>query len=103
MILSSGQVMFAKAFAMVGQAPDKISQEEYRSRQARFLSNYDESDVIILCASPETTHSNDVHHPYRTQSDLLYMTGWTEPDAVMCAEFTLDAPIFEADMYPLAL
>lgn len=83
--------MFAKAFAMVGQVPDKISLEEYRDRQAKFLSKYSESDVIILCSSPETTHSNDVHHPYRTQSDLLYMTGWTEPEAVMCAEFVNSA------------
>ena len=80
MILSPGQVMFAEAFAMVGQMPDKISLEEYRNRQAKFLSKYSESDVIILCSSPESTHSNDVHHPYRTQSDLLYMTGWTEPE-----------------------
>ena len=84
MILSPGQVMFAEAFAMVGQMPDKISLEEYRNRQAKFLSKYSESDVIILCSSPESTHSNDVHHPYRTQSDLLYMTGWTEPSCYVC-------------------
>ena len=54
--------MFAKAFAMVGKEPDKISREEYRSRQTKFLSKYNDSDVIILCSSPETTHSNDVHH-----------------------------------------
>ena len=77
--------MFEKMFADLGRMPEPISIEEYIARQNQLYSNFEPSDVLILCSSPETIHSNDVHHPYRTQSNLLYLTGWTEPESVMCA------------------
>ena len=76
--------MFEKMFADLGKMPDPISIEEYISRQNELYSTLQPSDVLILCSSPETIHSNDVHHPYRTQSNLLYLTGWTEPESIMC-------------------
>jgi len=77
--------MFEKMFAGLGKMPAPISIEEYISRQNELYSTFQPSDVLILCSSPETIHSNDVHHPYRTQSNLLYLTGWTEPESIMCA------------------
>ena len=77
--------MFEKMFAVLGKMPEPISIDEYTTRQNQLYSTFQESDVLILCSSPETIHSNDVHHPYRTQSNLLYLTGWTEPESVMCA------------------
>jgi Xaa-Pro aminopeptidase len=77
--------MFEKMFAVLGKMPEPISIDEYTTRQNQLYSTFEESDVLILCSSPETIHSNDVHHPYRTQSNLLYLTGWTEPESVMCA------------------
>jgi Xaa-Pro aminopeptidase len=77
--------MFEKMFADLGRMPEPISTEEYTARQNQLYSTFEPSDVLILCSSPETIHSNDVHHPYRTQSNLLYLTGWTEPESVMCA------------------
>lgn len=77
--------MFEKMFANVGKMPEPISNQEYISRQNQLYSSFEPSDVLILCSSPVTIHSNDVHHPYRTQSNLLYLTGWTEPESIMCA------------------
>ena len=77
--------MFEKMFAELGKMPEPVSIEEYTARQNKLYSTFEPSDVLILCSSPETIHSNDVHHPYRTQSNLLYLTGWTEPESVMCA------------------
>lgn len=77
--------MFEKMFANVGKMPEPISIQEYISRQNQLYSSFEPSDVLILCSSPVTIHSNDVHHPYRTQSNLLYLTGWTEPESIMCA------------------
>ena len=77
--------MFEKMFANLGKMPDPISIEEYISRQKALYSTFQSSDVLILCSSLETIHSNDVHHPYRTQSNLLYLTGWTEPESIMFA------------------
>ena len=77
--------MFAEMFDKLGKVPSPITIQEYKLRQSRLYGTLSKSDLLILCASPETIHSNDVHHPYRTQSNLLYLSGWIEPDAVFCA------------------
>ena len=51
--------MFEKMFANLGKMPDPISIEEYISRQNELYSTFQSSDVLILCSSPETIHSND--------------------------------------------
>jgi len=79
--------MFDAAMSLVGSAPDPISIDEFRSRQSRLLSQIGNDEIVILCSSPETVHSNDVHHPYRSQSDMIYLTGWYEPESVMLAEY----------------
>ncbi|MDG1551157.1 MAG: aminopeptidase P N-terminal domain-containing protein [Candidatus Poseidoniaceae archaeon] len=79
--------MFDAAMSLVGSAPDPISIDEFRSRQSRLLSQIGNDEIVILCSSPETIHSNDVHHPYRSQSDMIYLTGWYEPESVMLAEY----------------
>jgi len=78
--------MFDDARALVGSAPPPISIDEFRSRQNRLFSQIGSDEIVILCSSPETIHSNDVHHPYRSQSDMIYLTGWYEPESVMFAE-----------------
>ena len=78
--------MFAELFNQLGDAPIPIANSEYKARQSKLYQTLQEDDLLIICASPETIHSNDVHHPFRTQSNLLYLCGWTEPDAVFCAK-----------------
>jgi len=78
--------MFDAARSLVGSPPAPISNDEFRSRQSRLLSQIGNDEIVILCSSPETIHSNDVHHPYRSQSDMIYLTGWYEPESVMIAE-----------------
>ena len=79
--------MFEKMYQILGDIPKPISNDEYRSRQEHLFSSFEDSDVLILCSSPETIHSNDVHHPYRTQSNLLYLSGWLEPESILCAVY----------------
>ena len=78
--------MFAEMFAQLGDAPVPIANSEYEARQSNLYQTLQDDDLLIICASPETIHSNDVHHPFRTQSNLLYLCGWTEPDAIFCAK-----------------
>jgi len=79
--------MFDAARGLVGDAPAPISMDEFRSRQSRFFSQIGNDEIVILCSPPETIHSNDVHHPYRSLSDMIYLTGWYEPESVMLAEY----------------
>ena len=39
--------------------------------------------VLVLPTAPETLRNGDVHHEYRPGSDLHYLTGFSEPDAVL--------------------
>ena len=70
------------ALSHIGPKPMEISHDEFKARQQRLTSQLRPNDVLILCAAEESTHSNDVHYPYRTMSDMLYFVGWCEPEAV---------------------
>lgn len=39
--------------------------------------------ILVLPAAPERIRSRDTHYPYRQDSDLLYLTGFPEPEAVL--------------------
>ena len=51
-------------------------------RRRRLMGRMGSRDVALLSAAPETFHSNDVEHRYRPDSDLFYLTGFSEPGAV---------------------
>jgi Xaa-Pro aminopeptidase len=76
---------FDSAAERLAVNPPVISHSEYRLRQGKLYENLDDSAALLVCSSPIKIRSNDVHHPYRTNSNLLYLTGWSEPDSVMLA------------------
>ncbi|MFC5571384.1 aminopeptidase P N-terminal domain-containing protein [Lysobacter yangpyeongensis] len=39
--------------------------------------------ILILPAAKEVVRSRDTHYPYRQDSDFWYLTGFSEPDAVL--------------------
>lgn len=39
--------------------------------------------VVVFPSAPVFTRNNDVEHDYRQDSDLFYMTGWSEPGTVL--------------------
>jgi len=43
----------------------------------------DEGSVCVLPAAPVFTRNNDVEHDYRQDSDLFYLTGFSEPQTVL--------------------
>ncbi|MDB6164851.1 MAG: aminopeptidase N-terminal domain protein [Xanthomonadaceae bacterium] len=52
-----------------------------RRRQLMRMAGHD--TILVLPAAPERVRSRDTHHPYRQDSDLLYLTGFPEPEAVL--------------------
>lgn len=55
---------------------------EYADRRARLAGHIDANDVVLIAATAEKTRNNDVQYPYRAASDLRYLTGFTEPQAI---------------------
>jgi len=60
-----------------------IKQKEYAKRRMQLMRMAGEGSIIIVCAAPERIRNNDVHYPYRQDSDFLYLTGFREPEALL--------------------
>jgi Xaa-Pro aminopeptidase len=58
-----------------------ISQERLAERRARFQARLAEGVAIVAGAKP-ARRSNDVDYVFRQSSDLWYLTGFEEPDAI---------------------
>ena len=73
--------MFAEAYARLPQKPKATTVDEYRSRQQRLISQFRHNDILVMCAPHFAVHSNDVEYRFRNSSDLLYLTGWEDPES----------------------
>jgi Xaa-Pro aminopeptidase len=60
-----------------------IKQSEYAKRRKQLMGITGQGSVIIVRSAPEKIRNNDVHHPYRQDSDFLYLTGFREPGAML--------------------
>jgi len=77
--------MWDDSLQAVGAEPASIGNDEFRARQARLFSQLRPNDLLIITAPHESTRSNYVHYPYRTSSEMMYLCGWEDPEAVFCA------------------
>lgn len=59
-----------------------IPKSVFTDRQKR-LAGLIPNSAVILPAHPEFIRNNDVHHPYRQDSNLFYLTGFEEPESVL--------------------
>lgn len=60
-----------------------IKQKEYAQRRRQLMRMAGEDSIIILQAAPAKIRNNDVHYPYRQDSDFLYLTGFREHNAML--------------------
>lgn len=61
-----------------------IATSEYAERRRHVIDAIGPDSALILTATPERIRNNDVAYPYRAASDVRYLTGFTEPEAVVC-------------------
>ncbi len=59
-----------------------LPKEEFARRRRTLLRQMGRDSIAIVPAAPERVRNNDVHHPYRQDSDFHYLTGFGEPEAV---------------------
>jgi Xaa-Pro aminopeptidase len=67
--------------------------ERFAKRRRAFLEAVaaragDGESVCVFPAAPVFTRNNDVEHDYRQESDLFYLTGFSEPSTVLVMEAT---------------
>ena len=58
---------------------------EYIDRQDRLFSQLPDSTILIIPTNDRKTRSNDVGYPFRANSYMLYLCGWSEDEGVFVA------------------
>jgi Xaa-Pro aminopeptidase len=65
------------------KAATGISAAEFARRRRQLMRMAGDDAILVLPAAPERIRSRDTHYPYRQDSDLWYLTGFPEPEAVL--------------------
>lgn len=60
-----------------------IPAKGYASRRRQLMEMAGDDAIVVIPSAPERVRSRDTHYPYRQDSDLWYLTGFAEPDAVL--------------------
>ncbi|HEY4555345.1 MAG TPA: aminopeptidase P N-terminal domain-containing protein [Lysobacter sp.] len=60
-----------------------IAASQYARRRRQLMRLAGEDAIIVVPAAMERIRSRDTHFPYRQDSDLWYLTGFPEPEAVL--------------------
>ena len=63
----------------------------YTDNRRRFLENLN-GDAAIIFSNPHLTRSHDTEFPYRQSSDILYLSGWEDPQSVIVLRPNSDEP-----------
>ena len=67
----------------VSTTPLHMPPSAYGKRRKQLMRLAGDDAIIVIPAAPERIRSRDTHYPYRQDSDLLYLTGFGEPEAVL--------------------
>ncbi len=80
------------------------------ARRKRLLQQIGDG-VAVVATAPERQRNQDIHYPYRFDSDFYYLTGFTEPEAVLvlhgssgrsmlfCRERNVEREIWDGQRY----
>ncbi len=60
-----------------------VAVSEHRRRRRQLMELAGRGSIIIVPAAPERIRNNDAHYPYRQDSDLVYLSGFEEPESVL--------------------
>lgn len=56
---------------------------EFTSRRKELMAQMEPNSIALLAAAPPRVRNNDADYPYRQSSDFYYLTGFTEPHALL--------------------
>jgi len=64
-------------------AQPRLTAKFFAERRKELFSRLPDKSVCIVVASPERTRNNDTEHPFRQSSDVLYLSGFPEPESAL--------------------
>lgn len=60
-----------------------ISKTEFARRRKNLMAQMEPNSIAIIPSSREQVRSRDTEYPFRQDSDFYYLSGFSEPDAVL--------------------
>ncbi len=60
-----------------------MNRQEFLRRRRQLFKRMAEGSVAIVPAAPHQLRNRDVEYPYHPEADFYYLTGFSEPDAVL--------------------
>ena len=57
--------------------------EIFKRRRERVLKSMSPGSALIVASHPELIRNDDVHYPYRQDSNMYYLTGFEEPESFL--------------------
>ncbi len=60
-----------------------IRSEEFHTRRKRLMAETGPGSMVVVASAREVLRNGDSHYPFRQDSDFLYLTGLTEPEALL--------------------
>ncbi|WER23523.1 Xaa-Pro aminopeptidase [Providencia stuartii] len=60
-----------------------MNKQEFISRRNALLAQMEPASAAIIFSAPVAQRNADCEYPYRQHSDFLYLTGFSEPEAVL--------------------
>ncbi len=62
---------------------DSLSPEVFETRRRQMMDQIGDEGVAVFVGPPPRNRSNDTDYPYRPSSDVVYLSGFREPRAVL--------------------
>ena len=60
-----------------------MKQDIYQSRRNELVNQIGENDIVIVSTETVKSRNGDVEYQFRPDSDFYYLTGFSEPEAVL--------------------
>ena len=60
-----------------------ISKREFSKRRKELMGHMESNSIALLGSAPPRVRNNDAEYPYRQNSDFYYLTGFSEPHALL--------------------
>lgn len=73
-----------------------ITQQEYQARRRELATRLPANSIAIIPAANEILRNGDSHYRFRQDSDFYYLTGFSEPDALL---LIISAPKMESILF----
>ena len=79
------QIIFLLLFVATGATaqPLRLDMKLFAERRGAFMSKIESNSAAVFPCKPEYVRNGDVEYQYRQESNLYYLSGFQEPEAIM--------------------